>query len=40
MTNVKVHWDLIPEKSMEEKRNLALSSGDYPEVFVGQAISE
>lgn len=35
MTKVKVDWGLVPDEGMEEKRNLALSSGDYPEVFYG-----
>lgn len=34
-TNITVDWGLVPQESLEEKRNLALSSGDYPEVFYG-----
>lgn len=33
MSKVKVNWGLVPKESRDEKRNLALSSGDYPEVF-------
>lgn len=33
MTNVKIDWGLIPNDDKEEKRNLALSGGDYPEAF-------
>lgn len=35
MTNIEVDWDLEPLSSIEEKRNLALGSGDYPEAFHG-----
>lgn len=33
MTNITVNWGLTPSEDLEEKRNLALSSGDYPEAF-------
>lgn len=33
MTNVRVNWGLVPFDNRQEKRNLALSSGDYPEAF-------
>ena len=33
-TNVHVEWDLVPGNSLVEKRNLLLSSGDYPDVFL------
>jgi putative aldouronate transport system substrate-binding protein len=32
-SNIHVDWGLIPFDAREEKRNLALASGDYPEVF-------
>lgn len=35
MTNVKVKWGPVQADSTEEKRNLALSGGDYPEAFYG-----
>lgn len=33
-TNVHLEWDLVPDNSLEEKRNLLLASGDYPDVFL------
>lgn len=39
MTNIKVEWGLVPGDSIEEKRNLALSGGDYPEVFNAMGFS-
>lgn len=38
MTNVTVDWGLVPTEAMKEKVNLALASGDYPEVLYGAAI--
>lgn len=32
-SNIHVEWGLVPDDGIEEKRNLALASGDYPEVF-------
>jgi putative aldouronate transport system substrate-binding protein len=32
-SNIHVDWGLVPFDATEEKRNLALASGDYPEVF-------
>lgn len=32
-TNIKISWGLVPFEDQEEKRNLALNSGDYPEIF-------
>lgn len=32
-TNVTIDWGLVPKEGLEEKRNLALSSGDYPGAF-------
>ena len=33
LTNVNVNWELINPDALEEKRNLALGSGDLPDVF-------
>lgn len=33
MTNMTVDWGLVPRDAISDKRNLALSSGDYPEAF-------
>jgi putative aldouronate transport system substrate-binding protein len=31
--NVKLKWDLVPQSDASSKQSLALSSGDYPDVF-------
>lgn len=33
MTNIDVNWEMVPVESMEEKRNLALASGNLPDAF-------
>ncbi|HIT75956.1 MAG TPA: extracellular solute-binding protein [Candidatus Avipropionibacterium avicola] len=33
MSNIHVEWGLIPAEGISERRNLALASGDYPEVL-------
>jgi putative aldouronate transport system substrate-binding protein len=33
LTNLEVDWGLVPEESAIERRNLMLTSGDYPEAF-------
>ncbi|HIT74352.1 MAG TPA: hypothetical protein IAA98_02050, partial [Candidatus Avipropionibacterium avicola] len=32
-SNVEVDWGYVPWEGAEEKRNLALASGDYPEIL-------
>ena len=34
-TNVKIDWDLIPQASWTEKKNLTIASGEYPDAFYG-----
>jgi len=38
-TNVHIEWEIAPEKSAQEKLNLVLSGGDYPEVIMGFGVS-
>ncbi len=38
-TNVHIEWEVAPEKSANEKLNLVLSSGDYPDVIMGFGVS-
>jgi putative aldouronate transport system substrate-binding protein len=38
-TNIKVQWEVIPENAAQEKLNLVLSSGDYPDVIMGFGVS-
>ncbi|PAV30969.1 ABC transporter substrate-binding protein [Virgibacillus profundi] len=33
MTNINVEWEQAPGEAVEEKRNLALASGDLPDAF-------
>lgn len=33
MTNIEIEWEMMPKEGLEEKRNLALASGSYPDVF-------
>ena len=33
--NVEFQWELVPDASITEKRNLALSTGDLPDVMLG-----
>lgn len=34
-TNVHIEWDLIPQASWTEKKNLTVASGEYPDAFYG-----
>ncbi|MDQ6422732.1 ABC transporter substrate-binding protein [Paenibacillus sp. LHD-117] len=34
-TNVHIEWEVVPEQSMQEKLNLVLAGGDYPDVILG-----
>lgn len=38
-TGVKVNWEVIPEEGVQEKLNLILSSGDYPDVIMDMPVS-
>ncbi|GAQ16937.1 ABC transporter substrate-binding protein [Oceanobacillus picturae] len=40
MTNVKIDWGLVPTEGFEEKSNLALAGGDYPEAFYTAKFSD
>ncbi|WP_080875261.1 extracellular solute-binding protein [Oceanobacillus timonensis] len=33
MTNMDITWNMVPADGLEERRNLALASGDLPDVF-------
>ena len=35
MTNMDINWNQVPIDGLAEKRNLALASGDLPDVFYG-----
>ncbi|MFD2114565.1 extracellular solute-binding protein [Paenibacillus yanchengensis] len=32
-TNIKLQWDLAPDSALNDRKNLMLASGDYPEVI-------
>ena len=34
-TNVRIEWELIPQASWTEKKNLIVASGEYPDAFFG-----
>ncbi|MFH5185012.1 extracellular solute-binding protein [Paenibacillus sp. TAB 01] len=34
-TNLHIEWEVVPDKNAQQKLNLALASGDYPDVFLG-----
>lgn len=33
-TGIQIKWDLVPEKSLNDRKQLMLASGDYPEVIL------
>jgi putative aldouronate transport system substrate-binding protein len=33
MTGIKIEWEQVPQANITEKRNLALASGEYPDMF-------
>lgn len=39
-TNVSIDWDVTPKASWKERKNLILSSGEWPDVFFGAYIIE
>lgn len=38
-TNVFIEWMLVPSQSVDEKRNLVLASGDYPDMFMASGLT-
>ncbi|TDF97490.1 ABC transporter substrate-binding protein [Paenibacillus piri] len=38
-TNIHLEWEVAPEKSFQEKLNVALASGDYPDILINMSIS-
>ncbi len=38
-TNVHIDWELAPQNAINEKKQLSLASGDYPDVFFGTGMS-
>jgi len=35
MTNVHIDWETVPSAALNERKNLSLASGDYPDVYFG-----
>ncbi|GIP26479.1 ABC transporter substrate-binding protein [Paenibacillus sp. J23TS9] len=33
-TNIKIAWDLVPDNALNDRKQLMLASGDYPEVIL------
>ena len=40
LTGIHIEWDLVDMSSMTERKNILLNSGDYPDVFFKQGLSE
>ncbi|WP_374121461.1 ABC transporter substrate-binding protein [Paenibacillus sp. LHD-117] len=38
-TNIKIAWDLVPNNALEDRKQLMLASGDYPEVILHGALT-
>ncbi|MBP1933298.1 ABC transporter substrate-binding protein [Ammoniphilus resinae] len=38
-TNVHIEWEIVPLKSIQEKLNIALNSGDYPDIIMNMEVS-
>ncbi|MFD3272081.1 ABC transporter substrate-binding protein [Paenibacillus dendritiformis] len=39
-TNIQIKWDVVPEGALEEKKQLMMASGDYPEVILAGSFSK
>ncbi|WP_181014110.1 ABC transporter substrate-binding protein [Paenibacillus xylanivorans] len=39
-TNIQIKWDLVPEKSLNDRKQLMLASGDYPEVILHGSLTK
>ena len=39
-TGIHINWETVPEQAAEEKLNLVLASGDYPDVFFGLGFTD
>lgn len=40
MTNIEIDWTTVQTEALAEKRNLSLTSGDYPEIYFASAFSK
>lgn len=39
-TNIQIEWDLVPDKSLNDRKQLMLASGDYPEVILHGSLTK
>ncbi|WP_314585934.1 ABC transporter substrate-binding protein [Paenibacillus terrigena] len=39
-TNIKIDWDLVPDNALNDRKQLMLASGDYPEVILHGALTK
>ncbi|NEU63881.1 extracellular solute-binding protein [Paenibacillus sp. ALJ109b] len=39
-TNIQIKWDLVPEKALNDRKQLMLASGDYPEVILHGSLTK
>lgn len=38
-TNIHINWEMVPKQGLQEKRNLILASGDYPDIMFGTQLT-
>lgn len=38
-TNIHLEWEVAPEKSFQEKLNVSLASGDYPDILIDMSLT-
>ncbi len=38
-TNIHINWEMVPKQGLQEKRNLILASGDYPDILFGTQLT-
>lgn len=39
-TNIQIKWELVPDKALNDRKQLMLASGDYPEVILNGALTK
>ena len=39
-TNIQIKWDLVPDKALNDRKQLMLASGDYPEVILHGSLTK
>lgn len=39
MTNIHIEWTMVPTSAMQEKKNLSLATGDFPDAYFGMKLT-